>query len=269
MAAWGRMPRLVLALDALFALAAAATIVVLWRRRADLRAVARRRGPLRVRDRRRRRRALDEPERRRRLRLAAPLGAADGGVPGARLRPQQARRVGLRRSRSRCSPSRRPSSRSRISVGTRRARRRLGLLAAAFWTAWPLLVGLIAGHHAWTNGQWEVDVGLHNYSEPLSTLLVTAGAALLLSPQLTELRLALAGCALSAATLVKLSNALLAAAALLVVFLRGRTREALPVSRRRARARAARRRRTGRSRIRSSSTTLSRGRATRSTLRTS
>jgi hypothetical protein len=107
-------------------------------------------------------------------------------------------------------------------------RRRLGLLAAAFWTAWPLLVGLIAGHHAWTNGQWEVDVGLHNYSEPLSTLLVTAGAALVLSPQLSELRLALAGCAMSAATLTKLSNALLAAAALVLVFLRGRTRDAVP-----------------------------------------
>jgi len=74
----------------------------------------------------------------------------------------------------------------------------------------------------------EVDVGLHNYGEPLSTLLVTAGAAVALSPQLTELRLALAGCAFSAATLVKLSNGLLAAAALGVVFLRGRTREALP-----------------------------------------
>jgi hypothetical protein len=42
------------------------------------------------------------------------------------------------------------------------------------------------------------------------------------------MRLALAGCALSAATLVKLSNALLAAAALVVVFLHGRWREALP-----------------------------------------
>jgi hypothetical protein len=107
-------------------------------------------------------------------------------------------------------------------------RRPLGLVAAGFWTAWPLLVGLIAGHAAWSNGQWEVEVGLHNYVEPLSTLLVTTGAALLLAPRLTELRLALAGCALSAAALVKLSNALLAAAALAVVFLRGRTREALP-----------------------------------------
>src|SRR5207245_374973 len=140
MAAWGRMPRPVLALDALLAIAATIAIVVLWRSR----------------------------------------------------------------------PAWRP------------------WLAAAFWTAWPLLVGVIAGHQAWTNGQWDVDVGLHNYSEPLSTLLVTAAAALLLSPRMTQLRLAVAGCALSAATLVKLSNALLAAAALALVFLRGRTREALP-----------------------------------------
>jgi predicted membrane protein len=107
-------------------------------------------------------------------------------------------------------------------------RRWIGLLAAGFWTLWPLLVGVIAGHHAWANSQWEVDVGLHNYSEPLSTLLVTAGAALVLSPRLTQMRVTLAGCALSAATLVKISNALLAVAALVVVYLRGRWREALP-----------------------------------------
>jgi len=107
-------------------------------------------------------------------------------------------------------------------------RRSLGVLAAAFWTVWPLLVGLIAGHAAWSNFQWDIDVGLHNYSEPLSTLLVTTAAALLLAPRLTELRLALAGCALSAATLVKVSNALLAAVALVIVLLRGRLRAALP-----------------------------------------
>jgi hypothetical protein len=42
------------------------------------------------------------------------------------------------------------------------------------------------------------------------------------------MRLALGGCALGAATLVKLSNALLAAAVLAVVVIRGRTRETLP-----------------------------------------
>jgi hypothetical protein len=107
-------------------------------------------------------------------------------------------------------------------------RRSIGLLAAAFWTLWPLLVGVLAGHHAWANDQWNVDVGLHLYDEPLSTLLVTTGAALVLSPRLTRLRLAVAGCALSVATCVKISNALLAAAALIVVFLRGRSRDALP-----------------------------------------
>ena len=101
-------------------------------------------------------------------------------------------------------------------------RRWAGVLAAACWTAWPLLVGVIAGQHAWTNNQWNIDVGLANYDEPLSTLLVTAGAALLLSPRLTRMRLALAGCGLSLATCVKVSNALLAVAALVVVFLRDR-----------------------------------------------
>ena len=74
-------------------------------------------------------------------------------------------------------------------------RRWAGLLAAGLWTVWPVLVGLIAGHRAWANGQWEVDVGLHNYTEPLSTLLVTSAAALLLAPRLTAMRLALSGCA--------------------------------------------------------------------------
>jgi hypothetical protein len=107
-------------------------------------------------------------------------------------------------------------------------RRSLGLAAAAFWTFWPLLVGVIAGHGAWANNQWDIDVGLHLYDEPLSTLLVTVGAALVLAPRPTPMRLALAGCALSLATSVKLSNALVTAAALAIVALRGRTREALP-----------------------------------------
>ena len=107
-------------------------------------------------------------------------------------------------------------------------RRWVGLAAAGFWTLWPLLVGLIAGHGAWTNGQWDVDVGLHLYDEPLSTLLVTSGAALVLSPRLTSVSLSLAGCCFSVAALVKVSNALLAAAVLAVVLLRGRLREGLP-----------------------------------------
>jgi len=104
----------------------------------------------------------------------------------------------------------------------------VGLLAAACWVGWPLLVGLIAGHHAWTNDQWFIGVGLHGYDEPLSTLLVTAGAALLLSPRVTSTRLALAGIALSYATSVKVSNALVVGIALVLIFVRGRVREAVP-----------------------------------------
>jgi hypothetical protein len=227
MAAWGRMPRAVLALDALFALAAAAVIVVAWRRRPDLRPWLAAAG------------------------LAAfglvvcvdvhwmhPSGAAVFGWPLVWALPMLAYRVlGFGLSKHVAWDFGFALSLVFVSLTVvavtylgRNAtgRRWAGLLAAAFWTLWPLLVGVIAGHAAWTNGQWEIDVGLHNYSEPLSTLLVTVGAALLLSPRLTSLRLTLAGCALSVATCVKVSNALLAAAALVIVFLRGRRHDALP-----------------------------------------
>jgi hypothetical protein len=227
MAAWGRMPRSVLALDALFALAAAVAIVLLWRRRPDLRpwlaAAALCAFGIVV--------AVD-------VHWMHASGAAVFGWPLLWALPMLAyRALGFGLSKHVAwdfgfALSLLAVAATVVAVAylgrNATGRRRLGLLAAAFWTAWPLLVGLIAGHHAWANGQWEVDAGLHNYSEPLSTLLVTAAAALLLSPQLTQLRLALAGCAMSAATLVKLSNGLLAAAALVIVFLRGRTREALP-----------------------------------------
>jgi hypothetical protein len=227
MAAWGRMPRAVLALDALLAIAAVVALVLLWRRRPALRPwlvpTALCAFGLVV--------CVD-------VHWMKPSGAAVFGWPllwslpmfayralGAGLSKHVAWDFGFALSLL-CVAL------TVVAVGylgrNATGRRWAGVLAAAFWTAWPLLVGLIAGHHAWTNGQWEVDVGLHNYSEPLSTLLVTAGAALVLSPRLTQMRLALAGCALSAATLVKLSNALLAAAALAVVFLRGRWRDALP-----------------------------------------
>ena len=227
MASWGRMPRAVLVLDAVFAVAAAVALFLAWRRRPDLRpslvpaalcvvglAVC-----------------VD-------IHWMKATGAAVFGWPlvwGIVMLPYRALGLGL----SKHVAWDVGFALSLLFVGltvvaaaylgrNATGRRGLGLLAAAFWTAWPLLVGVIAGHDAWSNNQWDVDVGLHNYDEPLSTLLVTAGAALLLSPRLTRMRLALAGCALSLATSVKVSNALPAAAALVIVFLRGRTREALP-----------------------------------------
>jgi len=225
MAAWGYMPRALFALDALFVLAAASAIVLLWRRTPDRRpwlvpaalfAVG-----LAL--------CLD-------IHYMKPTGAAVFGWPLVWSVPMFPYRV-----LGSLGPS------AAWDIGTalsllfvaltvvavaylgRNATGRtwIGIAAAAFWTAWPVLVGLIAGHHAWANNQWDIDVGLHNYDEPLSTLLVTAAAALLLSPRLTPMRLALAGCALSFATSVKVSNALIAGVVLAIVAARHR-RAALP-----------------------------------------
>ena len=225
MAAWARMPRAVLALDALFVLGAAAAIVVLWRRRPDRRpwlvAAALWAAGLAV--------AVD-------VHWMKPSGAAVFGWPLLWALPLSVLRVlGLLTKSAAWDVGVALSlvlvALTVVAVAylgrNASGRRVVGLGAAAFWTAWPLLVGIVAGHGAWANSQWEVDVGLHNYSEPLSTLLVTAAAALLLAPALTELQLVLAGCALSAATLTKVSNALLAVAALVVVAARGRLRQAV------------------------------------------
>jgi hypothetical protein len=227
MAAWGRMPRPVLVLAMLFVAATATTVVVTWRRRPGLRpwlpAVAL--GAFGIAT------CLD-------IHWMKPSGAAVFGWPLLWALPMLAYRVvGFSLSKHVAWDFALGLSLVLVALTVvavaylgRNAtgRRWAGLLAAAFWTFWPLLVGVIAGQGAWSNDQWNIDVGLHGYSEPLSTLLVTTGAAILLSPRLTQLRLVLAGCVLSVATSVKVSNCLLAAAALVVVFLRGRRREALP-----------------------------------------
>jgi len=227
MAAWARMPRPVLALDVLFVLATAVVVVRTWRRRPDLRhwlvpaalfafgiAVC-----------------VD-------IHWMHAAGAAVFGWPlvwSLPMLPYRALGFGL----SKHAAWDIGTALSLLFVGLtvvavaylgRNAtnRRWAGLLAAAFWTAWPLLVGVIAGHHAWANNQWDIDVGLHNYDEPLSTLLVTAAAAMLLAPRLTPMFLALSGCLLGVATAVKVSNAVAAAVVLVVVFLRGRRHDALP-----------------------------------------
>jgi hypothetical protein len=114
-------------------------------------------------------------------------------------------------------------------IGLRASGRRwIGVGAAALFAAWPLLARLLAGPSAWENGQWHVDVGLHLYTEPLSTALVTTAIALLLGPRLDEVRLALAGVLLGYATVVRVSNGLFAAAAVALVALRVGPRRVLP-----------------------------------------
>ena len=95
---------------------------------------------------------------------------------------------------------------------------------------WPLLTRPLAGPSAWENGQWNVDVGLHLYTEPISTALIAAALALLLAPRLDELRLALAGALLGYATVVKVSNGFFAAAAVVLVAFRLGPRRALPLA---------------------------------------
>jgi hypothetical protein len=226
-AAWGRVPRPLLALVAIAAIAAAVAIVIAWRRRPDLRPWL---VPL----------ALFAFG----LVICVDIhwqnfsGAQVFGWPlvwGLVMLPYRALGLGISHHLGWWVGF----VLSLVFVGLTviavgylgryaSGRRWVGLVAAALWTFWPLLVGLIAGHHAWANNQWDVDVGLHLYDEPLSTLLVTAGAALLLSPRLTPMRLSLAGCALGVATATKISNVLVAAAALVIVFLRGRKGDTLP-----------------------------------------
>jgi hypothetical protein len=225
MAAWGRMPRALFGLDVVFVVAAGTVVVMLWRRRPHLRAwlapAALFVAAVAV--------CVD-------VHYMNATGAAVIGWPlvwAVALLPLRA--VG------RLTPSSAWDAGAALSLvfvaltvvavaylaRNATGRRWVGIVAAACWTAWPILVGLIAGHHAWANNQWDIDVGLHNYDEPLSTLLVTCAAALLLSPRMTPMRVSLAGCALSFATAVKVSNAVTAGVVLVILFLRYR-RGALP-----------------------------------------
>lgn len=103
-------------------------------------------------------------------------------------------------------------------LGTRiTGRREIGLGAAALWALWPLLVGPLAGTSAWENGQWDVEVGLALYTEPLSTALVACALALAAARTPSATAACLAGTLLGFATAVKLSNALLLALVVVVL----------------------------------------------------
>jgi hypothetical protein len=106
-------------------------------------------------------------------------------------------------------------------------REAVGLLAAGVYAVWPLLTGTIAGHDAWRNGTWLVDTGLHLYSEPVSTALVVSALVLFAARAPGDVRLAVAGVLLSFASVVRLSNALIACAVLLVAAVRFPIRRAV------------------------------------------
>ena len=108
--------------------------------------------------------------------------------------------------------------------------RGVGIAAAALYALWPLLTRPLAGTSVWENGQWNVDVGLHLYTEPVSTALVAVAIALLLAPSLDPVRLATAGALLGYATVVRPSNGFFAAAAVVLVALRLGLRRTLPAA---------------------------------------
>ncbi len=103
----------------------------------------------------------------------------------------------------------------------------VGLGAAGLYAFWPFLSGLVGGHRAWENGTWLVDAGLHLYSEPLSTALVVSALVLVLARRPTEMTLAVAGVLLSLASVVRLSNAVIAAIVLAVTAMRLGPRRAI------------------------------------------
>ena len=118
-------------------------------------------------------------------------------------------------------------------------RRSIGLVAAGLFAVWPLVSGQIVST-AWRNGQWNVDVGLHLYTEPLSTALVVASVALLLRPATQQLGRAGAGLAIGYATAVKLTNGVVGAVLAVLVALASRLEAGAAVRRRSARLGAAR-----------------------------
>lgn len=100
-------------------------------------------------------------------------------------------------------------------------RRAVGLVAAALFGLWPFLA-LVVGRTA-DLGTWEVDLGLALYSEPLSTALVVAAAALLVRPRSGEVAEVLAGALLGFSIAVRLSNVAVAVCAIALLWLvRGR-----------------------------------------------
>jgi hypothetical protein len=103
-------------------------------------------------------------------------------------------------------------------VGARATgRRSVGAVAVALYALWPFIPGLVVGGEANGNGQWDVETGLHLYTEPLSTALVITAVALILRTPPTDLSLAIAGLSLGYATAVKITDATIALALFVVL----------------------------------------------------
>ena len=140
-------------------------------------------------DRRRLPRRLARRERARARRAVRPAPPSSAGRSSGRFRSSRSGSSACSTTTSpsrsgSCSRSRRTRSRSSRPpyIGLRATgSRAVGVAAAALFAVWPLLTRPLAGTSAWENGQWNVDVGLHLYTEPISTALVATAIALLLA----------------------------------------------------------------------------------------
>ena len=208
-----RQPLVLLAAVILVVVAGDARAAVLARR--DQPRFRRARGRLRARAGRRGPGMADAAGRRSDDRLAARVERAAASVPrlGLPLGPNLAFGVGLTLSLA----ANAVTLVATAVLGRRVTGRPLvGLGAAALYAFWPFISGLVGGHRAWENGTWLVDAGLHLYSEPLSTALVVTALVLVLDRRPTDTALAIAGVLLSLASVVRLSNAVIAAIVLVV-----------------------------------------------------
>jgi hypothetical protein len=105
-------------------------------------------------------------------------------------------------------------------------RENVALFGAALVSFWPLL-SLLTGADAARNATWQVWLGLSLYTEPLSTALVAVALALVVGRETSERDAAIAGALLGAATLVRVSNVLIAGCVVVALALFGRRRQAI------------------------------------------
>jgi hypothetical protein len=100
----------------------------------------------------------------------------------------------------------------------------LGVAASLLFAFWPLLVLLLAGSRGTMNGTWQIDVGLSQYTEPISTALACVALVLVLRKDAGSRAAAVAGALFGFDVAVRLSNLVLLGCALAWLLLRDRGR---------------------------------------------
>jgi hypothetical protein len=109
-------------------------------------------------------------------------------------------------------------------------RRAVAVVAAGLVSVWPLLMLLDPDHTSAHNGTWQILLGLSMYTEPLSTALVLSGIVILLRRSGAGPDAVVGGALLGLASLVRVSNGLIAACVILALLMRGDSRRAVAAS---------------------------------------